>query len=245
MSNLWRTLAEAAEWLSAETGKTWSASDVLRAAIESTPEGDYVPIVFPAGAAAMRGELHGPKGEQAPSYIGRGTLLSPSKRPAEALLILDVTGVGATGLYRHEGYGATFYPLIEITLDDLRIAEQTLRGLVSTEAPAAGASPKESAGPAPLSTGDMAAVLAGVEERTEAGWRKMLADCPKWLAGARASKGAPGIVAATWNPVTVALALQESKVPTAKLSAIFKHPLAEQWVGEWARAKQAAADYGI
>ena len=100
--------------------------------------------------------------------------------------------------------------------------------------------------PAPLSTGDMAALLDGIEKRTESGWLAMLADTPKWLICARVLRGAPGRrTPAAWNPVNVALALQSRGAPAAKLRAIFKHRLAAHWADEWTRVNQAADDFKI
>jgi hypothetical protein len=99
--------------------------------------------------------------------------------------------------------------------------------------------------PAPLTSGDMAALLDGIEGRDEAGWQRMLADPPKWLDGARVARGSPGRAPAAWNPVALALALQSRRAPDAKLNAIFAHGLAARWADEWARANQAADDYGI
>ena len=132
-----------------------------------------------------------------------------------------------------------------VDADALRVSEAALRALIaSAQAPVAEASPKESAGPAPLSSGDMAYLLGGIK-RDEAGWRKMLANCPKWLIDARVSRGAPGIGAAAWNPVTVALALQSRGVPDERLRAIFANRLAAHWADAWSRAHQAGTEYGI
>jgi len=106
--------------------------------------------------------------------------------------------------------------------------------------------PQVSSEPVPLSTGDMASLLGGLDDRTESGWLDMLADCPKWLMGARVSRGAPGRrTPAAWNPVSVALAVQSRGVPATKLRPIFKHRLAAHWADEWARVNQAADDYEI
>jgi hypothetical protein len=98
--------------------------------------------------------------------------------------------------------------------------------------------------PEPLTTGDMAALLAGIE-RTEKQWRKMLASCPKWAGGARVSSGAPGKASALWGPVALALALESRGAPRSKLNAIFRHPLASHWLNEWEKAKAGAGEYGL
>lgn len=100
-------------------------------------------------------------------------------------------------------------------------------------------------GPEPLTTGDMACLLDGIENRSATDWQRMLGDCPKWLTSARVTRGAPGRAPASWNPVTVAIALQGRRVPVAKLRPIFANQLAAHWADEWARANQAANDYGI
>ena len=120
-----------------------------------------------------------------------------------------------------------------------------LAGPQAVELNAPISSPYVSGEPAPLSTGDLASLLDGIE-RAEASWQRMLGDPPKWLLGARVSRGAPGPRApAAWNPVNVGLALQSRGAPAAKLRAIFKHRLAAHWADEWARANQAADDAGI
>jgi hypothetical protein len=120
-----------------------------------------------------------------------------------------------------------------------------LAGPQAVELNAPISSPQVSGEPAPLSTGDLASLLDGIE-RAEASWQRMLGDPPKWLLGARVSRGAPGPRApAAWNPVNVGLALQSRGAPAAKLRAIFKHRLAAHWADEWARANQAADDAGI
>jgi hypothetical protein len=250
MADAWRTLAEAAEWLQSETGEGWSARDTLRALIAAAPKGAEVPVAFNVckgrdPLVAQGFDLKNPQ-EKTSFSLGPSTMATLLAHAADAILASGSAHVAGCGLHGDDGrYHVALDPAHVVRLDALRVSEAALRALIaSAQAPAAEASPKESAGPAPLSTGDMACLLDGIK-RDEAGWRKMLANCPKWLIAAQVSKGAPGIVAATWNPVSVALALQARKVPTAKLSAIFKHPLAAQWADDWARANQAAADYGI
>ena len=142
---------------------------------------------------------------------------------------------------------AAFNPLDWLMGDDSQTAARALLGRPgpqSVESSAPISSTQVSGEPVPLTTGDMAALLDGIE-RTEAKWLRMLGDCPKWLEIARVSKGAPGRAAAAWNPVNAALALQSRQAPATKLRALFKHPLAAHWADEWARVNQAADDAAI
>ena len=135
MSEKWRDLAEAAEWLERETGKAWSARDVLRAVISSANEGNrYMPISFSAGDACIRGELFAPKAEQAPSYFVPGTLLSLGARQADEILAIGATRQAGGELYGRPDYRWLCVPSIEVGLVDLLIAEQALLGLVSEPA---------------------------------------------------------------------------------------------------------------
>ena len=119
--------------------------------------------------------------------------------------------------------------------------------LVELAGPQAGESTKAASvsnDPEPLTTGDMAALLAGIE-RTEEQWRKRLASRPKWVSGARVSSGAPGRASALWNPVAIALLLESRGAPRSKLNAIFRHPVASHWLNEWEQAKAGAGEYGL
>jgi hypothetical protein len=245
-------MAEAAAWLQSETGKVWTARDVLRALVDAAPKGADVPVAFNVcegqDPLIAQGFDNANPQEKTSFSLGPGAMATLPARYADDILASGSALVAGCGLHGDDGrYRVALDPGHVVRFDALRVTEGALLAfLARTEAPAAEARVEESAGPAPLSTGDMASLLAGIEERTEAGWQKnVLGDCPGWLAGARVSRGAPGRAAATWNPVSVALALQARKVPAAKLNAIFMHPLAAQWAGEWARANQAAADYGI
>jgi hypothetical protein len=147
MADQWRDLTEAAIWLEAETGKPWTARDVLRKVIATTPaggrpmpEGAVLPIVFSPGAAAIDGELHPKEEQDGPRFITKRTLLNLSVERAEDLLIADATGIFVARVYR-SNKRASFVPFIDLRLGDLRVNEETLRALVGDPA-ALNGSPK-------------------------------------------------------------------------------------------------------
>ncbi len=63
-------------------------------------------------------------------------------------------------------------------------------------------------------------------------WNKYLGDPANWLKECRLSQGSPDKKAsATWNPVLIAVALYEKKIPIRKLDAVFVN--LKVWADEW------------
>lgn len=69
-------------------------------------------------------------------------------------------------------------------------------------------------------------------------WSKALSDVPKWIEPCRVSRGRKGdkSTSATWNPVLIAIALLDKKVPIKKLDAVFVN--LKDWADEWRIASQ-------
>ncbi len=61
-------------------------------------------------------------------------------------------------------------------------------------------------------------------------WKKYLASPPKWLEECRVAKGNKK-TSATWNPVLIAAALCDRKIPISKLNAVFIS--LPDWADEW------------
>ncbi|OXJ37927.1 hypothetical protein CFB82_07215 [Burkholderia sp. HI2714] len=90
--------------------------------------------------------------------------------------------------------------------------------------------------PAPLPSPVITAAFEGLGGWNEEQWRRYLGDPPKWLLKARRSKGVRGSRnAATWNPVSIALALKDDGVPWLKLDAVFRKPALKAWREKWER----------
>jgi hypothetical protein len=64
---------------------------------------------------------------------------------------------------------------------------------------------------------------------------------PNWLKECRVASGKQGSkVSATWNPVLIAAALIDKKIPIKKLDAVFVH--LNDWVDEWQKTSETFRD---
>ena len=94
-------------------------------------------------------------------------------------------------------------------------------------------------GPAPLTTGAMAAAFAGcaykgLRDGSESAWAKRLGSPAGWMEGARVNRGAPGLGASLWNPVHFALALRGRGVRLGELDRCFRDTYAlRSWQATW------------
>lgn len=66
-------------------------------------------------------------------------------------------------------------------------------------------------------------------------WGKNLASPPKWLEICRVAKGNKS-TASTWNPVLIAIALYDKRIPIKKLDAVFVR--LSVWADEWRDASE-------
>lgn len=103
--------------------------------------------------------------------------------------------------------------------------------------------------PHPLTTRDLASAFAGIENRIESGWYKLLGNTAKckWAASARIEPGARGKRPATWNPVAFALLLeQEKSIPRSELKRRFRtEPKLANWRKEWGRRIAELEAFGL
>jgi hypothetical protein len=89
-------------------------------------------------------------------------------------------------------------------------------------------------GPPPLQSPLIADLFARLHGWDADSWKRNLADPPKWLAAARTTRGdTKSRRSATWNPVTIAIALAVKKVPRVHLERLFEHPSLAAWRSEW------------
>lgn len=99
------------------------------------------------------------------------------------------------------------------------------------------------ASPATLPSPVIAAAFDGLNGWGREKWAKYLGDPPKWLEKARSRKGAQGAGdAATWNPVTIAVALLDKSTPISKLDAVFKLRSVKAWSDEWDERRELLRD---
>lgn len=102
--------------------------------------------------------------------------------------------------------------------------------------------------PSPLTTPVLALLLDGIVRHDHA-WRRLLADCPVWLRGARLQAGSRGKVSALWDPVAAAskVMTKESKSVGAMRAAFVKasrlSPEIEAWLPAW-RAHELDLSWG-
>jgi len=77
------------------------------------------------------------------------------------------------------------------------------------------------------------AAFDGLYFTTEKKWNKALANCPQWLEHCRVMKGRRGDNSkpSTWDPVLIAVALFDKRIPITKLDAVFVR--LSDWAGEW------------
>ena len=143
MSNLWRTLAEAARWLESETGKSWTARDVLRALIAAAPKGADIAVAVnvcegPDPLIAQGFDNANPQ-EKTSFSLGPGTMATLPARYVDDILASGSALVAGCGLHGEAGrYRVALDPGHVVGVDALRVSESALLALrAGAQAPVA------------------------------------------------------------------------------------------------------------
>ena len=95
--------------------------------------------------------------------------------------------------------------------------------------------PGGTAGPLPLTTGDIAFCFAGLRWKTETEWKKPLGDKPKWLEACIVIPGERGVSETRWSPVCIGAALVRAGhgKPNSVRAKFQTEPLLKPWLDEW------------
>ena len=135
-------MLEAAEWLTRRTGEAWTARDVLSAVTQHASGGSPVPVAFSPHALAA-GPWHNLPGfdarhptEETRFSLGPGTMASLLPRYAADILATGGALASQCGVWGEPHWCVTLAPGVRVTLDDLRVADAELQGILARSAQA-------------------------------------------------------------------------------------------------------------